>query len=374
MLRYLTSGESHGRCLLTILDGMPAGLSVRKNAIDEELARRMAGYGRGKRMKIESDKARILSGLRESRTIGSPIAMMIENADHSIDRLPAVLEPRPGHADLSGVLKYNLGDVRDVLERASARETAARVSVGAVCRMLLAEFAVKITSHVIAIGSVESKNKGLDFDEIVSLSKRSPVRCSDVKASKLMCGEIDKAMKNGDTVGGAFEVIVTGLPPGLGSFTQWDRRIDANLAKALMSIQAVKGVSFGAGFGIAKERGSVLHDEIFYNKSKGFFRKTNNAGGIEGGMTNGEDVIIQAVMKPISTLKRPLASVNIKTKSPIKATVERSDVCAVPAAGVVGEAVVAVEIANAMIEKFGGDSVVEMRRNYLGYIDQIRRF
>jgi len=374
MLRYLTGGESHGKCLLAILDGMPAGLKVDPALINEELRRRMAGYGRGKRMKIESDRVRTLSGLRKSRTIGSPIAMMIENADHSIDSLPAVLEPRPGHADLSGVLKYNLGDVRDVLERASARETAARVSVGAVCRMLLAEFAVKITSHIIAIGSVESKVKGLAFDEIVMISKRSPVRCYDVKASKLMCREIDKAMKNGDTVGGAFEVIVTGLPPGLGSFTQWDRRIDANLAKALMSIQAVKGVSFGAGFSIAKERGSSLHDEIFYNKSKGFFRKTNNAGGIEGGMTNGEDVIIQAVMKPISTLKRPLASVNIRTKSPIKAAVERSDVCAVPAAGVVGEAVVTVEIANAMIEKFGGDSVGEMRRNYLGYIEQIRRF
>lgn len=374
MLRYLTSGESHGKCLIAILEGLPAGLVIDKSRINEDLVMRMSGYGRGRRMKIERDKVQILSGLRRSKTIGSPIAMMIENADQSIDRLPAVLEPRPGHADLSGVLKYGLEDARDVLERASARETAARVSVGSVCKMLLSEFAIKITSHVIAIGAVESRAKGLSVDEIVLISKKSPVRCADPKAALLMCREIDEALKDGDTLGGVFEVIASGLPPGLGSYAQWDRRIGANLAKAIMSIQAIKGVSFGAGFGAAKKRGSCLHDEIFYGKSKGFFRKTNTAGGIEGGMTNGEDVIIQAVMKPIATLKKPLASVNIKTKKNVLASVERSDICAVPAAAVVGEAVVAIEIAGAMCEKFGGDSVKEMRRNYLGYIEQIRRF
>jgi len=374
MLRYLTAGESHGKCLVAILDGIPAGLAVDKTLIDKDLARRMSGYGRGKRMKIESDKVEILSGLRRSKTIGSPVALLIDNVDQSINRLAVVSEPRPGHADLGGVLKYDLGDVRDVLERASARETASRVSVGAVCKMLLAEFAVKITSHVTCIGPVEAKTRQMGFDSIEAMAEKSSVRCADLKASRLMCVQIDKAAKEKDTLGGVFEVIVTGLPPGLGSYAQWDRRIDANLAKAVMSIQAVKAVSFGAGLGIAKRRGSDLHDEIFYHGSKGFYRKTNNAGGIEGGMTNGEDVVIQAVMKPIATLRKPLASVDIRTKRAVRATVERSDTCAVPAAGIVGEAMVAIEVANAMIEKFGGDSVKEMRRNYLGYIERIRRF
>lgn len=374
MLRYLTSGESHGKCLLTILEGVPAGLVVDKSVIDADLARRMSGYGRGKRMKIESDHVQMLSGLRRSRSIGSPIAMMIGNVDQSIDRLPVVLEPRPGHADLAGALKHGLEDIRDVLERASARETAARVAVGSVCKMLIGEFAIKIASHVVAVDGVETRAKGFSADEIAKISKSSPVMCIDPKASMLMCREIDRAMKDGDTLGGVFEVVVSGLPPGLGSYTQWDRRIDANIARAVMSIQAIKGVCFGAGFGMAKKRGSLLHDEIFHDRSKGFYRKTNNAGGIEGGMTNGEDIVVRAVMKPISTLRKPLASVNIKTKKAVKAAVERSDVCVVPAAAVVGEAVTAIEIANAMCEKFGGDSIKEMRRNYLGYIEQIRRF
>lgn len=374
MLRYLTSGESHGKCMLAILDGMPSGLKIDESLINEELYRRMSGYGRGARMKIEADKAEILSGLRRSRTIGSPVAVMISNVDQSIAKLPIILEPRPGHADLAGAIKYDRDDIRDVLERASARETVARVSVGAICKMLLAEFDIRITSHVMVVGNVESRPNNLGFRQIVTLAEKSPVRCADNAASRLMRKEIDMAAAAGDTLGGIFEVIVNGVPPGLGSYAQWDRRLDGILAGAVMSIQAVKGVSFGAGFDIATRRGSAVHDEIFYSKDKGFFRKTNNAGGVEGGMTNGEDIRIRAAMKPIATLKKPLASVNIKTKKPFKATVERSDTCAVPAAGVIGEAVVAVEIANAMIGKFGGDSLGEMRRNFDGYLEQVKKF
>lgn len=373
MLRYLTSGESHGKCLLAILDGMPAGLRVDRAEIDKQLRRRMLGYGRGRRMSIESDKVQVLSGLRRSVTIGSPVALMVENIDRSIDALPAVFQPRPGHADLAGALKYGLDDVRSVFERASARETAARVGVGAVCRILLAEFGIKITSHVIVIGGIAADTMSLPFERIVRRAEASPVRCADRAASRLMCAQIDKASEERDTLGGAFEVIVKGPPPGLGSYAQWDRRLDASLSRAVMSIQAIKGVSFGSGFETAILRGSKVHDEIFYSSNKGFFRKTNNAGGLEGGMTNGENIVLQAAMKPIATLRKPLSSVNIRTKKCIKAAVERSDVCAVPAAGVVAEAAVAIEVANAMIEKFGGDSVAEMRRNYDGYIKQVKR-
>jgi chorismate synthase len=272
------------------------------------------------------------------------------------------------------VLKYNLSDVRDVLERASARETVARVSAGAICKILLAEFGIRITSHVVGIGNVESRPNTLGFTQLVTLAEKSPVRCADTAASRLMCTAIDRAAADGDTLGGVFEVIVNGVPPGLGSHVQWDRKLDGDIARAIMSIQAIKSVSFGAGFGLAGMRGSAAHDEICYSKAKGFYHKTNNTGGIEGGMTNGEDIRLRAGMKPIATLKTPLASVNIKTKKPFKAAVERSDVCAVPAAGVVGEAAVAVEIAGAMIAKFGGDSVREMRRNFDGYLGQVKRF
>jgi len=374
MLRYLTSGESHGKCLLAILDGMPSGLKVAEAAINEELARRMAGYGRGARMKLEADRAEILSGLRRGQTIGAPLAVMIKNVDQSIEKLPVILEPRPGHADLAGAIKYDLDDIRDVLERASARETAARVSVGAISKLLLAQFDIRVTSHVTSIGSVESRKNNLGYRQIVTLSQKSPVRCADAAASVLMVKEIDRAAREAETLGGIFEIIVNGVPPGLGSYSQWDTRLDGDLAKAVMSIQAVKGVSFGAGFELAGMRGSAAHDEIFYARAKGFFRNTNKAGGIEGGMTNGEEIRIRAAMKPISTLKKPLASVNIKTKKPFKATVERSDTCAVPAAGVIGESVVAVEIANAMIAKFGGDSLGEMKRNFEGYMSQIKEF
>lgn len=374
MLRYLTAGESHGKCMLAILDGMPAGLAVKKEAIDRELSRRMFGYGRGKRMGIERDTAQILSGLRQGMTIGSPIAIEINNVDQSIDRLPAVFCPRPGHADLAGVLKYDSKDIRDVLERASARETVARVSVGAIAKALLAQFGIGITSHVVMIGGIEADTHALGFNQILAASEKSPVRCADPKASKSMCMRIDKASGAGDTLGGVFEIIVKGVPPGLGSYAQWDSRLDARLAMAIMSIQAIKGVGFGMGFEAARRFGSSVHDQIYYNKSKGFFRETNNSGGVEGGISTGADIVIRGAMKPISTLKKPLASVNIKTKKKALATVERSDVCAVSAAGVIGEASSAIEIANSMIEKFGGDSVGEMKRNYKGYLEQVRRF
>jgi chorismate synthase len=374
MLRYLTSGESHGKCLLTILDGVPAGLAIDRKIIDNELRLRMRGYGRGKRMRMESDRVEIISGLRKNVTIGSPIAMMIKNADQSIDSMPVVLEPRPGHADLAGALKYDLRDIRSVLERASARETAARVSAGAVAKILLKEFGIRILSHVTNIGGIEADTNGLGFSHIIAISERSPVRSADPKAAKLMMKEIDKAALDGDTLGGAFEVIVKGVPAGLGSYSQWDRRIDAILARAVMSIQAIKSVGFGIGGDVAGRRGSTAHDEIFYLRRRGFFRKTNNAGGIEGGMTNGEDIVISASMKPIATLRRPLSSVNIRTKKAVEAAVERSDVCAVPAAGVVGENVCAIEIANAMVEKFGGDSMREMKRNFAGYMEQLKGF
>lgn len=325
-------------------------------------------------MAIESDKVDILSGLRGDRTIGSPISLLVKNMDHSIDKLPKVYEPRPGHADLSGILKYNLSDVRDVLERASARETVSRVAVGSICKILLAEFGITVVSHVVAIGTTVSKVKNLTFDKIVASSIKSPVMCADATASGLMCKEIDSAAGVGDTLGGVFEVLIHGVPPGLGSYAQWDRRIDALLARAIMSIQAIKGVDFGIGFESAALLGSLVHDEIFYDKKRGFYRKSNNAGGVEGGMTTGEDIIIRAAMKPISTLRKPLASVDIRTKKRVAATVERSDVCAVPAASVIGEAVSSIEIACALIEKFGGDSISEMRRNYDGYLAQVKRF
>lgn len=360
--------------MLTILDGLPAGLSVDKRLVDAELSRRMFGYGRGKRMSIESDRVEILSGLRKNKTIGSPVALLIDNTDHSIDKLPAVLDPRPGHADLAGALKYNTKDARDILERASARETVARVASGALAKILLKEFGINVTSHVIRIGHIEAKTRGLGARQIETLASKSPVRCADPVASRLMTREIDEAQAAGDSLGGVFEIIVSGTPVGLGSHTQWDRKLDARLAMALVSIQAIKGVSFGMGFTAASVRGSMVHDGIFFDGSKGFFRKTNNAGGLEGGMTNGEDIIIQAVMKPIATLKKPLGSVNMKTKRGASASVERSDTCAVPAAGVVGESVTALEIADAMIEKFGGDSIGEMKRNFDGYLKQIRKF
>ncbi len=374
MLRFLTAGESHGECLVGILEGMPSGLKIEKPEINQELSRRQKGYGRGLRMKIEKDKVKILSGLRKDKTIGSPIALLIQNRDFKIDTLPAVLCPRPGHADLAGALKYNTKDIRDVLERASARETAMRVAIGAICKAFLQKFKIEIISHVVKIGGVYARTEKLSFNQIRQKAAKSGTGCADNSAGQKMLREIDRAKATGDSLGGVFELIATNLPFGLGSYSHWERRLDAKIAQALMSIPAVKGVEIGAGFLGATLRGSQVHDAIFYAKGEGFFRKTNRAGGLEGGMSNGEPLVVRCAMKPIATLKRPLSSVNIRTKQRVKAGVERADVCAVPAASVVGEASLAFCLAEAWLEKFGGDSLTEISRNYQGYLKQIKTF
>ena len=375
MLRYMTAGESHGKGLLALIEGVPAGLKLDGRDIDSELKRRMKGYGRGKRMSIESDRAEIISGCRKGRTIGSPVGIFIQNRDFKIDSLPDVLDPRPGHADLAGVMKYSFTDARDVLERASARETASRVACGAVARVFLREFGIEVLSHVLSVGKVEAEPGKLSFNEIQKRTANfGKLNCADPKAEKLMCLEIDRAALKGDTLGGSFEVIVSQVPPGLGSYVQWDRRIDAALARALMSIPAVKAVSIGMGIEGSGLAGSALHDTIVYNKKKkSFSRLSNNAGGIEGGVTNGEEVRVRGFMKPIATLSSPLGTINLKTKKSSKASRERSDVCAVPACSVVAEAVTAVEIASAFMEKFGSDSVSEISRNYLGYLEALKK-
>ncbi len=374
MLRFLTSGESHGKCLVAILEGMVAGLTIDPEDINHELARRQEGYGRGGRMAIEKDQAEILSGVRQKRSLGGPIALLIPNKDFKINELPVVKRPRPGHADLVGVMKYGQQDVRDVLERASARETTARVAVGAVCKIFLKEFGIDILSHVVSIGGVTFDAKDMTFDEIKKASQRSPMHCADEAAAKRMMARVDEARVSKDTIGGIFEVIVKGVPPGLGSFVHYDRRLSARLCAGLASIQAVKGVEIGMGFGVSKKLGKDVHDEIFHDNKRGFYRKTNNAGGFEGGVTNGEHLVLRAATKPYSTLMSPLQSVNIDTKDKGVATVERSDVTAVPACGVVGEAMVAFEIAKCMLEKFGGDSLKETMRNFKGYLKQLEEF
>lgn len=383
MLRYLMAGESHGRSLIGILEGIPSGLMIFENDINRELSRRKKGFGRGKRMEIEDDKVEILSGIRWGRTIGSPIALMIENKDWANWKYtmsvspnfkgssPPVTRPRPGHADLAGAIKYGHRDMRDVLERSSARETAMRVALGAISKRLLQEFGIKVISHVIEIGGVKADIKGLSLEEIEANAEASDVRCAAPSASQRMINRIKEAMDKGDSLGGIFEIIVSRPPIGLGSYIQWDKRLDGRLAKVIMGIQAIKGVEIGLGFGMADKYGSEVHDEIFYDGSR-FYRKTNNAGGIEGGMTNGEDIVLRAVMKPIPTLRKPLRSVDFITKEPFEATYERSDICAVPSACVVGEAMVALELADAMLEKFKGDSIEEMRRNYEGYIEYVK--
>ena len=392
MLRYLTSGESHGSCLAAILEGLPAGLRINKEFIDEELQRRQCGYGRGERMKLEVDKIEILSGLRGGETLGSPLALLIKNRDwenwqtlmapfsppENPPQADKFTRPRPGHADLAGAIKYNHKDLRNILERSSARETAARVAVGAIAKILLKEFEVEIIGQVVEIGKIKAHTADLTLEKIRSQRDKSRLSCPDRTAEKLMIEEIEKAEKAGDSLGGIFEVIVTNLPVGLGSHIHWDKKLDGKLAQALMSIQAIKGVEIGLGFEASRRPGSKVHDEIFYQEGRGgeerqgFYRKTNNAGGIEGGMTNGELLLLRAAMKPIPTLKAPLRSVDLTTKEPSEATVERADTCAVPAAAVVGEAVVAFEIARAMQEKFGGDSLGEMKRNYQAYRDYVK--
>jgi chorismate synthase len=379
MLRYLTAGESHGELLMGIIEGIPSGLLIRVTDIDRDLARRQVGYGRGGRMKIEKDSVKIYTGVRWGRTLGSPVGLMIRNKDWEnwrdkmspdpmfLNTAEPVTRPRPGHADLPGALKYGATDIRNILERSSARETAMRVAVGSVAKRLLAEFGIEVVSHVLSIGGVFAKIPKASFQEIRKRAEASELRCADHDAEKRMMKKIDEARAAGDTLGGVFELIITGAPVGLGSHVHWDRKLDGRLAAALMSIQAIKGVEVGAGFGVAYKPGSQVHDEILWSRKEGFYRKTNMAGGIEGGMSNGEAIVLRAAMKPIPTLYKPLRSVDMASKKPFKASIERSDACAVPAAGVVAEAAAAFELASAMIEKFGGDSIEEMKRNYHGY-------
>jgi chorismate synthase len=384
MVRFLTAGESHGRALVVILEGIPAGLTIDQDAITRDLRRRQGGYGRGRRMAIESDRAEILSGVRRGETLGGPIAMLIENRDWtnwrhtmSVDADPpddaggarraAVTRPRPGHADLAGAAKYERGDVRDVLERASARETAARVAAGAIARQLLARARIQLTSHVFAIGGARlPEGTIVRFEDAAALPDDAPLRCVDPAVEARMIEEIDRAREAGDTKGGAFEVIASGVPIGLGSYVQWDRKLDGRLAQALMSIPAIKAVGIGLGPEAAARPGSRVHDEILPDRAglrpTQIARPTNNAGGLEGGVTNGEDVRVSAWMKPIATLMKPLRSVDLSTMEEAGAAIERSDVCAVPAAAVVGEAMVALVLADALLEKFAGDSVAALDR------------
>jgi chorismate synthase len=367
--------------LSAIIEGLPAGINLSVETLSHDLSRRQQGYGRGDRMKIEKDTVQILSGVRWGKTIGSPVTLVVENRDwenwsEKMSPLPeyrdessAVTRPRPGHADLSGVLKYNHNDVRNVLERSSARETAVRVAVGAVAKALLAEFDIRVGGFVVELGGICAITPQEPIELLWQCAANSETFCCDQSAEVDMKRVIDAAKSGGDTLGGVVEVQVIGLPPGLGSYVQWDRKLDARLAMALMSIQAIKGVEVGIGFDAARRPGSRVHDEIFYRD--GYKRDSNNAGGIEGGMSNGEPVVVRAAMKPIPTLYSPLRSVDMRTHEPFEATVERSDTCAVPAALVVAEAVVAVEIANALLEKFGGDSILEIRRNLEGYREQI---
>lgn len=386
MLRFLTAGESHGPVLTAVIEGMPAGLGLTSAYINKQLARRQQGYGRGGRMKIESDTVRILSGVRGGQTLGSPITLQIENKDwlnwseimspepDGNMRERVVTRPRPGHADLAGAIKYRHKDIRNVLERSSARETAARVAVGSVARRLLEELGIQVTGQVLRIGSVQAAAGELSLDELASRLAASQLLCADPGAERQMMAAIDQAQKAGDTLGGVFAVSVYGLPAGLGSYAHWDRKLDGRLAAAVMSIQAVKGVEIGLGFAAAERAGSMVQDEIFYEAGRGFYRRTNHAGGIEGGVTNGEVLVLRAAMKPIPTLYRPLQSVDLVTKNPLEASVERSDVCAVPAACVIGEAAVAWELAVACLEKCGGDSLTELKehwQNYLLYLRQV---
>jgi chorismate synthase len=382
MIRFLTAGESHGRALVVVLEGVPAGLRIDPDVIARDLQRRQRGYGRGRRMAIEADRAEILSGVRHGETIGGPIAMTIANRDwvnwqHTMSvaadpapdaggaRRPAVTRPRPGHADLAGIAKFERADVRDVLERASARETAARVAAGAIARQLLQHAGIRITSHVFDIGGVGlPEDRVVAFDEAAALHDDDPVRCVDAEAAPKMTAAIDRAREAGDTLGGAFEVLADGVPPGLGSYAQWDRKLDGRLAQALMSIPAIKAVGVGLGPGVAGRPGSAVHDEIVPDdgarRPLRIARPTNRAGGLEGGVTNGEPVRVSAWMKPISTLMTPLRSVDLTTMAPAAAAIERSDVCAVPAAAVVGEAMVALVLADALVDRFGGDSLAAL--------------
>ncbi len=371
MVRFLTAGESHGRGLLVVVEGMPAGMPLAEDDINGQLARRQQGYGRGGRMQIEQDRAEIYSGVMGGTTIGAPIGLLIGNKDWRREE-PPLTRPRPGHADLAGALKYRFNDVRRVLERSSARETTARVAAGAVCRTLLAQFGIALASHVVELGGIAAARRPERPEDIGPAAERSPLRCVDPDAEARMIAAIDQARERGDTLGGVFEVVVTGLPVGLGTYVHWDRRLDGRLAQAMMSINAMKGVEIGQGFAEARLPGSAAHDEILYDRERGFYRRSNQAGGTEGGMTTGEPLVVRVAMKPLSTLRSPLASVDIVTKGRVEAAVVRSDVTAVPAAGVIGEAMAAIVLADAMVEKFGGDSLAEMRAAHEAYLRWVR--
>jgi len=394
MLRFETAGESHGECLVATLTGLPAGVPVSLDNVNYELWRRQQGYGRGGRMKIEHDRAEIVSGVRHSQTIGSPIAVIVRNRDWqnwtealpvenpvedmdgAEDKRKPVTRPRPGHADLAGALKYNFSDARYILERASARETTARVAIGALAKALLIQFGIDIASHVIAVGSVRLERTAA-WDEVAPMRQKAEILlgCVDASTEQRMKGIVDQAYRTGDTVGGVFEVIAHGVPPGLGSHIAWDTRLDGRLAQAIVSIQAVKGVEVGFAEENAASFGSLVQDTIQYDRqARQFTRGANRAGGLEGGITNGQDVLVRGFLKPISTLRRPLESVDLVTREPALAAYERSDVCVVPAAGVIAEAMVALVLAQAFLEKFGGDSLGETKRNFEGYMTQVRDF
>ncbi len=390
MLRYFTAGESHGEALVAFLSGIPAGLKIQQASVDRELWRRQQGYGRGGRMKIERDTAHIVSGVRHGFTIGSPISILLQNKDWKNweESLPVgegdparhkrVASPRPGHADLAGALKYNFPEARYVLERASARESAARVAAGAVAKVFLREFGLEVLSHVVAVGNA-AMQKDVCWEQISALYNRQEIllNCADAETQEQMKGEVDKVLKTGDSVGGVFEVVAHGVPPGLGTYAQWDERLDARLAAAVMSLQAVKAVEIGSGVASAAAPGSAVHDEIGYGETPVFTKFTrahNNAGGIEGGVSNGEEIRVRGYLKPISTLRRPLQSVDFATREPVSAAYERSDVCVVPAAGVAGEAMVALTLAGCALEKFGGDSMGETLRNFAGYRRQLESY
>jgi chorismate synthase len=392
MLRLSTAGESHGESLIALLQGLPAGLAIEQSFIDRELWRRQQGFGRGGRMRIEQDTAHILSGIRHGKTIGAPIAIEIKNRDWKnweeilpvgagdLSKHKAVASPRPGHADLAGSLKYDFKDARYVLERASARESTARVAAGALAKALLLTLGIEVTSHVVRVGGVELERE-VSWDEIVALRDREEVvlGCADAETEERMKAEVDRALRTGDSIGGIFEVVVHGAPPGLGTYANWDERLDGLLAWAVMSLQAVKAVELGRGVTAAQSFGSEVHDAIGYTAENGgghtrFKRERNNAGGIEGGISNGDDIVVRGYLKPISTLRRPLESVTYEGRETTKAAYERSDVCVVPAAGVAAEAMVAFVIARLALEKFGGDSAIELKRNYDGYLEQIRLY
>jgi len=386
---FTTAGESHGRALVAIIEGLPAGLTINQDFINHELWRRQQGYGRGGRMKIETDTVQILSGVRHGETLGSPIALLVENKDFAnwqeimavepppepAKRERKVIRPRPGHADLVGGLKYNRRDLRDILERASARETTMRVAVGAFAKLFLSEFDTLIASHVISLGEISVESQEVGWEQVKALYDDTVLRCSDKEVERQMVERVDLAQQEGDTLGGIFEVVAHGCVPGLGSHTSWTAKLDGQLAQAVMSIHAVKAVELGTGVANATNPGSQVHDEISYNsEERTFGRMSNRAGGLEGGMTNGEELRVRGYLKPISTLRRALRSVNIETKEPMEANFERSDVTAVPAAGVIGEAMVAIVLARAMREKFGGDSLTEMKRNFDGYRNQLLEY